>query len=81
MFSRSDSLHFEFPDKTLQRNYLQDIRQKGRGILLLHDWSADAGERGEELQSNNRTLQLTKSLIPLRTGFDLVALDESGIST
>jgi peptidoglycan/xylan/chitin deacetylase (PgdA/CDA1 family) len=58
-----------------QRNYLQDIRQKGRGIVLLHDWSADAGELGKELQSKNRTLELTKALVPLLTGFHFVALD------
>jgi peptidoglycan/xylan/chitin deacetylase (PgdA/CDA1 family) len=60
-------------------NYLQDIRQKGRGIVLLHDWSADAGELGEELQSKNRTLELTKSLVPLLTGYNFVALDKIGI--
>ncbi len=64
-----------------QHNYLQDIRQKGRGIVLLHDWSADAGELGEELQSKNRTLELTKSLVPLLTGFNFVALDKIRISS
>lgn len=64
-----------------RQNYLQDIRRKGRGIVLLHDWSADAGELGEELRSKNRTLELTKSVVPFLTDFDFLALDGVRVSS
>ncbi len=59
-----------------QQCYLETIRQRGRGIVLLHDWSADAGEVGDQLRSNNRTPELTRSLVPLLNDFSFVALDE-----
>jgi peptidoglycan/xylan/chitin deacetylase (PgdA/CDA1 family) len=57
-------------------NYLRHIQKDRRGIVLLHDWSADSGPLGKELQSKNRTLELTKSMIPLLSGFGFVTLDK-----
>jgi peptidoglycan/xylan/chitin deacetylase (PgdA/CDA1 family) len=61
-----------------QECYLQRVRERGHGIVLLHDWSADAGDLGEQLRSKNRTLELTKSLMPQLTDFKFIALDEIG---
>lgn len=63
------------------RNYLQHIQRDRRGIVLLHDWSADPEPLGKELQSKNRTLELTKALIPPLTGLKFVSLDEVRISS
>jgi peptidoglycan/xylan/chitin deacetylase (PgdA/CDA1 family) len=59
-----------------QENYLQGIRTRRCGVVLLHDWSADSGDRGAELRRKNRTLELTKWLIPRLSDFRFVALDE-----
>lgn len=57
--------------------HLEGIRKEGRGVVLLHDWSADPPKpRGEELRRNNRTLELTKWLIPQLTDFRFVTLDQ-----
>jgi peptidoglycan/xylan/chitin deacetylase (PgdA/CDA1 family) len=52
---------------TLERcreNYLESIQRKKKGVVLFHDWSADVGELGERLRRNNRTLELTRWLVP-----------------
>ncbi len=41
--------------------YLAEIRAKGRGIVLMHDSSAD----GPEYVAGNRTYELTRALIPM----------------
>lgn len=61
-----------------QQCYLDKIRQVRRGIVLLHDWSADPGDLGELLRARNRTLELTRSLIPQLKDFRFVTLDEIG---
>lgn len=63
--------------------YLDEIRRnEDKGVVLLHDWSADTGKKGDELRSKNRTLELTKSLVPnlLHNGFRFVALNEIEIA-
>jgi len=62
-----------------QENYRQDILAKKSGVILMHDWSADAGELGDQLRRNNRTLELTQWLVPRLVDFKFVALDEVGI--
>jgi peptidoglycan/xylan/chitin deacetylase (PgdA/CDA1 family) len=60
-----------------QAEYLRRIREKRRGVVLLHDWSADpAGPFGDRLRANNRTLELTKWLVPQIQDFKFVRLDE-----
>lgn len=71
----------EFPLYTLelsQELHLEGIRKARQGVVLLHDWSADPPQpRGEELRRKNRTLELTKWLIPrLTDDFQFVALDQ-----
>ncbi len=56
-------------------NYVTDIRKQDGGIVLLHDWSADPGQRGDELRAKNRTLELTQWLVPQLDGFNFVTLD------
>jgi peptidoglycan/xylan/chitin deacetylase (PgdA/CDA1 family) len=60
-------------EETLQR-YLQDIHEVNKGIVVMHDEIADM----EYLKKENRTLELTKQLIPLlkRQGYQFVRLDE-----
>ena len=56
------------------REYLQKIRDKGSGIVLLHDWSADPGEEGDRLRRNNRTVDLVKWLVPQLSDYKFVTL-------
>jgi len=53
--------------------YLAEARTTGRGIVLLHDSSAD----GPEFVATNRTYELTRVLVPLliADGFRFVPLD------
>jgi peptidoglycan/xylan/chitin deacetylase (PgdA/CDA1 family) len=37
---------------------------RGRGIVLMHDSSADAGERGTAMRAANRTLDVVTRLVP-----------------
>ena len=50
----------------------------GRGVVLLHDCSADPGERGAHLRAGNRALESVRAAIPaLRAeGFTFAALRE-----
>jgi len=60
-----------------QQEHLEWICKEEKGVVLLHDWSADPPQpRGETLRRNNRTLELTKWLIPRLEGFKFVTLDE-----
>jgi len=59
-----------------QENYLRDILAKKSGVILLHDWSADAGESDNQVRCK---LELTKWLVSQLAGFKFVALDEIGI--
>ncbi|HEX8462924.1 MAG TPA: polysaccharide deacetylase family protein [Segetibacter sp.] len=54
--------------------YLEDIKKKNHGIVVMHDEIADM----EYLQIKNKTLQLTKQLIPKlkADGYKFVRLDE-----
>jgi peptidoglycan/xylan/chitin deacetylase (PgdA/CDA1 family) len=60
-------------EKTVQK-YLADIREKDHGIVVMHDEIADM----EFLQPENKTLELTKRLIPIlkSEGYEFVRLDE-----
>jgi peptidoglycan/xylan/chitin deacetylase (PgdA/CDA1 family) len=62
--------------------YLQKIRnaEKGKRIVLLHDWSADPGDLGERLRGNNRTFALTQLLVSQLTDFRFVTLDQVATS-
>jgi peptidoglycan/xylan/chitin deacetylase (PgdA/CDA1 family) len=55
------------------RRYLAKAERVGRGIVLMHDSSAE-----DDLRSKNRTLELTQHLVPVlkQRGFRFVALDE-----
>lgn len=56
------------------RKYLDDIQEKDRGIVVMHDEIADMNY----LKDRNNTLELTKQLIPLLKiqGYKFVRLDE-----
>ncbi|HEX8279590.1 MAG TPA: polysaccharide deacetylase family protein [Segetibacter sp.] len=56
------------------QKYLQDIREKDHGVVVMHDEIADM----DFLKIKNKTLELTKQLIPiLKTeGYKFVRLDE-----
>jgi peptidoglycan/xylan/chitin deacetylase (PgdA/CDA1 family) len=60
-------------EQTVQK-YLEDIREKDHGIVVMHDEIADM----EFLQLENKTLELTQRLIPLlkSEGYEFVRLDE-----
>jgi peptidoglycan/xylan/chitin deacetylase (PgdA/CDA1 family) len=60
--------------ETCGREYLQKIREKGFGIVLLHDWSADPGEEGDRLRRNNQTYDLVKWLVPQLSDYKFVTL-------
>jgi peptidoglycan/xylan/chitin deacetylase (PgdA/CDA1 family) len=53
--------------------YLQKIERLGRGIVLMHDSSED-----EAVRANNRTLELTKRIVPVlkERGYGFVGLDQ-----
>ncbi len=44
--------------------------------MLLHDWCANDGDEGDTLRRNNRTLELTKRLIPQLRDFQFVSLNQ-----
>jgi peptidoglycan/xylan/chitin deacetylase (PgdA/CDA1 family) len=54
--------------------YLKDIAEKGRGIIVMHDGIADM----DTVAAKNRTLELTRYLIPRLQdmGYRFVGLDE-----
>lgn len=54
--------------------YLQDIAEKDHGIVVMHDDIADM----DYLKDHNKTLELTKQLIPLlkAQGYTFIRLDE-----
>jgi peptidoglycan/xylan/chitin deacetylase (PgdA/CDA1 family) len=54
--------------------YLKDIAEKGRGIIVMHDGIADM----DTVAAKNKTLELTKYLIPRLQdmGYRFVGLDE-----
>jgi peptidoglycan/xylan/chitin deacetylase (PgdA/CDA1 family) len=56
------------------KKYLNDIKEKDRGIVVMHDEIADMNY----LKDRNNTLELTKQLIPLLKlqGYKFVRLDE-----
>ena len=54
--------------------YMNSISEKRCGVVLLHDWSADPGPRGDELRRNNRTLELTQWLVERLAGYSFAAL-------
>src|SRR5579872_1807649 len=47
-----------------QQAYLDRIESDGKGVVLLHDSAADAGDRGTKLRANNRTHELVLWLAP-----------------
>ena len=55
------------------RRYVDEAERIGRGIILMHDSSAE-----DELRVKNRTFELTRRLVPMlrRRGFRFMALDE-----
>ncbi|GEO10445.1 polysaccharide deacetylase family protein [Segetibacter aerophilus] len=60
--------------KDTVEKYLLDIEEKGKGIVVMHDEIADMNF----LKPKNRTLELTKQLIPIlkASGYRFVRLDE-----
>ncbi len=60
-------------DDTVAR-YIEDIRSKDHGIVVMHDEIADM----DIVKPKNKTLELTKRLIPLllEQGYKFVGLDE-----
>jgi peptidoglycan/xylan/chitin deacetylase (PgdA/CDA1 family) len=59
--------------KECARRYLDEAQRIGRGIILMHDSSAE-----DELRVKNRTYELTRCLVPMlrRQGFRFASLDE-----
>jgi peptidoglycan/xylan/chitin deacetylase (PgdA/CDA1 family) len=59
-------------------SYLEEIEQKKKGIILMHDSSADV----EKTKQNNRTFETLKILIPLLKdrGYRFVGLDKVQVS-
>jgi peptidoglycan/xylan/chitin deacetylase (PgdA/CDA1 family) len=55
-------------------SYLDEIENKGRGIILLHDSTADV----KNMRLNNRTLETVKILVPVlkKRGYRFVGLDK-----
>lgn len=55
------------------RRYLAEAERIGRGIILMHDSSAE-----DDLRVKNRTYELTRCLVPMlrERGFRFAALDE-----
>ncbi|HET6884093.1 MAG TPA: polysaccharide deacetylase family protein [Pirellulales bacterium] len=60
------------PDECAQR-YLAEAERVGRGIVLMHDSSAE-----DDLRPKNRTLELSQRLVPMlkQRGFRFAALDD-----
>jgi peptidoglycan/xylan/chitin deacetylase (PgdA/CDA1 family) len=60
------------PAEDCERRYLELIRRKGRGIVLMHDSSED-----EEMRRGNRALETTKLIVPPleAVGFRFIRLD------
>jgi hypothetical protein len=62
------------PAEECARAYLEAIERVGRGIVLMHDSTADI----DEIRPRNRSLALARSLVPelRRRGYRFVRLDE-----
>jgi peptidoglycan/xylan/chitin deacetylase (PgdA/CDA1 family) len=60
--------------------YLETVVAKDSGVVLLHDWLADSGKLGDYLREKNRTLELTRLLIPQLSGFRFIGLDQMEIA-
>jgi peptidoglycan/xylan/chitin deacetylase (PgdA/CDA1 family) len=62
------------PVEECARAYLRAIEEAGRGIVLMHDSTADI----DEIRSRNRALHLARVLVPelRRRGYRFVRLDE-----
>lgn len=62
------------PAEACARAYLEEIERVGRGIVLMHDNTADI----PEIRARNRALELVRSLVPelLKRGYRFVRLDE-----
>ncbi|HLH28161.1 MAG TPA: polysaccharide deacetylase family protein, partial [Acidimicrobiales bacterium] len=60
------------PAEDCARRYLERIRPVGRGIILMHDSSEDAG-----LRAGNRALEVTKLIVPAleAEGYRFIRLD------
>jgi peptidoglycan/xylan/chitin deacetylase (PgdA/CDA1 family) len=58
--------------------YVDEIERVGRGVVLMHDCAADPTDEGVRLKAGNRTLELTKLLVPelKERGYSFVRLDE-----
>lgn len=63
----------DVPPRECAERYLAEAERVGRGIVLMHDSSAE-----DDLRVKNRTFELTRHLVPLlkRHGFRFAALDE-----
>lgn len=59
---------------TCAANYERAVTNAGRGIVLLHDSTAD----GDVLRSHNQTFAMVRALVPRlrRLGYDFVGLDD-----
>jgi peptidoglycan/xylan/chitin deacetylase (PgdA/CDA1 family) len=57
-------------------SYLSQIRRQGRGVVLMHDSTADPGRPGEEMRAGNLAVDMVKLLIPMlrAEGFTFVPL-------
>lgn len=62
------------PAEDCARAYLEAIEQIGRGIVLMHDNTADI----PEIRRRNRALEMARSLVPelQKRGYQFVRLDE-----
>ena len=58
--------------------YLKKIRYKGKGIVLMHDSTADEGAMGGNMRQNNQTFETVKLLVPQlkALGYQFIGLDE-----
>ncbi len=68
-----DCWRHSVPPEEAARRYAAEAERVGRGIVLLHDSAEE-----EELRGRNRTLELTRLLVPAlrQKGFRFVRLDE-----
>ena len=52
------------PAAACTSEYLLRMREKGSGIVLMHDSTADDEPRGSQIRSGNRTLEVVKEVVP-----------------
>jgi peptidoglycan/xylan/chitin deacetylase (PgdA/CDA1 family) len=75
--STHDPEHDVYTVESCCTKFVERTREKGKGVVLLHDWCADPEPTRSKLRNRNQTLKLTQLLVPeLKKHFKFIPLTE-----